>query len=271
MATGAQKKRKELRDKRLAAEAAASSADKRQDLFKILGIAAFLVVVAVIIAIFALGGGDDDGGGGGDGQKQLAGLAQEGNLLGDPNAPVTLVEFGDLQCPICREFAEDVLPPVIKGPVKDGTANFEFENWAILGPDSQIAAKAAIAAGEQDRMWNFLEAFYANQGAERSGYVTDEFLTDVAEKAGVPDIDKFNETRSSPELDDQLIEIDSQAQEAGFGGTPAFALREADGSLTPLENYQTSDDIIDAINEAAAEAKKSGGAQKSGNNSANDE
>lgn len=265
MATGAQKKRKELREKRLAAEAAASSADKRQNLIKILGIAAFLVVVAVVVAVIALGGDDGNGGGGGgDGQEQLAGLNQQGNLLGDQNAAVTLVEFGDLQCPICRQYAEDVLPAVIEGPVKDGTANFEFLNWAILGPDSQVAAKAALAAGEQDRMWNFLEAFYANQGAERSGYVTDDFLTDVAEKAGVPDIDQFNETRTSPELDNQLIDIDSQAQEAGFGGTPSFAFREADGSLTPLESYQSSDDIIDAINEAAADAKKSG--NNAGNN-----
>ena len=266
MATGPQQKRKELREKRLAAEAKSQSSDKRQNLAKILGIAAFLVVIGVVVAVVALNSGSDDssGNGGGDGQEQLAGLAQSGNLLGDPKAPVTLVEFGDLQCPVCKQYADEILPDVITGPVKEGTANFEFENWAILGPDSSLAARAAIAAGEQDKMWSFLEAFYANQGVENSGYVTDEFLTDIAEKAGIPDIDKWNVDRESPAADNELTRIDGDASDNGFSGTPSFAFREADGSLTPLEDTQSSQAIIDAINEQAKSAtpgKNSGNGQ----------
>ena len=260
MATGPQQKRKELREKRLAAEAKAQSSDKRQNLGKILGIAAFLVVVGVVIAIIVAssGGGDD----GDNGQKQLAGLTQKGNLLGDADAPVTLVEFGDLQCPICKQYADEILPEIISGPVKDGTANFEFENWAILGPDSLLAAKAAIAAGQQDKMWSFLEAFYANQGVENSGYVTDDFLTDIAEKAGIPDIDKWNEDRESEAAQTELDRIDGDATDNGFTGTPSFAFREADGSLTPLDDTQSAEAIIDAINEQAKSAKSG---NKSGN------
>ncbi|MCC6755377.1 MAG: thioredoxin domain-containing protein [Solirubrobacterales bacterium] len=261
MATGPQQKRKELREKRLQAEAASRSADKRQNLTKIIGIAAFLVVVAVIAVVIALNSGGSDNGGnssGGNGQAQLSGLAQKGNMLGDEGAPVTLVEFGDLQCPICRQYAEEILPAVIDGPVKDGTANFEFENWAILGPDSTLAAKAALAAGEQDRMWNFLEAFYANQGIENSGYVTDDFLTEIAEKAGIPDIDKWNQDREKPDLDKQLVQIDGKASDLGLTGTPSFAIREGDGNLTPIEDTQSSDAIIEAINKAAGKSKSGG-------------
>jgi len=263
MATGPQQKRKELREKRLAAEAKAQSSDKRQNLGKILGVAAFLVVVGVIVAIVVSSGGDDKGGDKGDnGQAQLAGLTQKGNTLGDPDAPVTLVEFGDLQCPICKQYADDILPDVITGPVKDGTANIEFENWAILGPDSILAAKAAIAAGQQDKLWSFIEAFYANQGVENSGYVTDDFLTDIAEKAGIPDIDKWNEDRESDAAQADLERVDDDASDNGFSGTPSFAFREADGSLTPLEDTQSSQAIIDAINEQAKSAKSG---KKSGN------
>lgn len=266
MATGPQQKRKELREKRLAAEAKSQSSDKRQNLMKILGIAAFLVVVGVVVAIIAISSGNSDNepgeNGSGTAAASIEGLAQSGNLLGDPKAPVTLVEFGDLQCPVCKQYSEEVLPEVFAGPVKDGTANVEFENWAILGPDSLLAAKAAIAAGEQNRMWTFLETFYDNQGIENSGYVTDDFLTDIAEKAGVPDIDKWNVDRESDAAQSELDRIDADASDNGFTGTPSFAFREADGSLTPLEDTQTSQAIIDAINEQAKSAK-------SGNNSAN--
>lgn len=258
MATGPQQKRKELREKRLKAEAAAQSSDKRQNLAKIFGIAAFVVVVGVVVAIIAIssgGGNDPDGSGSGDASASIEGLAQSGNMLGDPKAPVTLVEFGDLQCPICKQYAEQILPDVMTGPVKDGTANVEYENWAILGPDSTLAAKAAIAAGQQDKMWSFIDTFYDNQGVENSGYVTDDFLTEIAEKAGVPDIDKWNTDREAPAMDEDLARIDAIATENGFSGTPSFAFREADGSLTPLEDTQSSQAIIDAINEQAKKAK----------------
>lgn len=264
MATKSQQKRKELREKRLQAESKAQSADKRQNLAKILGIAAFLVVVGVVVAVIAISSGGDDGGGGsdGNGQAQLTGLAQNGIQLGDPKAPVTLVEFGDLQCPICQQYAETVLPDVITGPVKDGTANIEFENWAILGPDSVVAAKGALAAAEQNKMWNFLEAFYANQGIENSGYVDDSFMEDIAKDAGIPDMDKWNSDRDNPDFTDQLNKIDATASDNGFSGTPSFAFREEDGSLTPIEDTQTSKALIDAINEQAKKAKSGGNASK---------
>ncbi|MDQ5895746.1 MAG: hypothetical protein QG596_2007 [Actinomycetota bacterium] len=266
MATGPQQKRKELREKRLKAEASAQGADRRKNLGKIIGISAFLAVVAVVIVVVALSSGGDDGGSGGnkDWEAQLAGLTQSGNMLGEPNAPVTLVEFGDLQCPICKQYADEILPDVIAGPVKDGTANMEFENWAILGPDSSLAAKAALAAGEQNKMWSFIEAFYANQGLEGSGYVTDDFLTDVANEAGVPDIDQWNTDREAPALDAELTRVDATATNNGFSGTPSFAIREADGSLTPIADTQSSEALIKAINDAADAAK-------SGNDSGNDQ
>ncbi|HMT06226.1 MAG: thioredoxin domain-containing protein [Solirubrobacterales bacterium] len=252
MATGPQQKRKELREKRLQAEAAAKGADKRQNLFKIVGIAVFAVVIAIVAVVLISSGGSDSGGGGGDNaQAQLDGIAQNGSTLGDPEAAVTLVEFGDLQCPVCKQYATDILPDVITGPVKNGTANFDFQNWAILGPESALAAKAALAAGEQNRMWNFIEAFYANQGIENTGYVTDEFLTDIAEDAGIPDIDKWNEDREKPALEEELASIDETASGEGFSGTPSFAIRDADGALTPINDTQSSEAIIKAINEAA--------------------
>ena len=254
MATGPQQKRKELREKRLKAEAQAKGGDRRENLMKIIGVAAFVAIVGIIIAIVVVssGGGDDSSSGGGTkgGIEQLAGIPQNGATLGEPDAKVTLVEFGDLQCPICKQYAEEILPDVIDGPIKAGKANFEFRNWAVLGEDSTLAAKANLAAAEQDLSWSFLETFYANQGLENTGYVTDDFLTDIAEKAGIQDIDKWNVDREKTSLEKDLLAVDGEATKQGFSGTPSFAIKDSKGKLTPITDTQTSQKLIDAINEA---------------------
>lgn len=252
MATGPQQKRKELREKRLKAEAQAKGGDRRQNLFKIVGVAAFVAIVGIVVAIVVLssGGSDTPAKTSSSVSDQLAGIPQNGLVLGDPNAKVTLVEFGDLQCPICKQYADEILPDVITGPIKDGKAKFEYRNWAILGEDSTLAAKANIAAGEQNLGWSFLENFYANQDVENSGYVTDDFLTDIAGKAGIKDIDKWNVDREKAGLDDDLLKVDDQATQEGFTGTPSFGIIDAKGNLSPITDTQTSKAIIDAINKA---------------------
>ncbi len=250
MATGPQQKRKELREKRLKAEAQAKGSDRRQNMTKIVGIAAFLALVAVAaIVVISTSGSDEPTKAVNEVDKLLADIPQSGNILGQPDAPVTLVEFADLQCPACQQASETIIPDVINGPVKDGTAKYEFDNWPILGQDSVIAAKAALAASEQDRLQQFVENFYANQGPENSGYVTDDFLNDIAEKAGIPDIDKWQADRDLPKWDQVLLDIDNEAVGAGFSGTPSFAIRNDDGSLEQID-AGSADDIIKAINQA---------------------
>jgi protein-disulfide isomerase len=250
MATGPQQKRKELREKRLKAEAAAKGSDRRQGMAKIVGIAAFLAVIAIaIVAYVSLTGDEEPTKASGDVDKMLAGIPQDGMVLGEADAPVTLVEFADLQCPACQAASEEIIPDLIAGPVKKGTAKYEFNNWAILGPDSVTAAKAALAASEQNRLQQFVENFYANQGIENTGYVTEDFLLDIAEKAGIPDIDKWQTDRELPKWDQVLLKTDNEASEAGFSGTPSFAIRNADGSLDQIE-ATSADDLIKAINQA---------------------
>ena len=84
--------------------------------------------------------------------------------LGEPQAKVTLLEFGDLQCPVCKGFAEEIIPDVIDSKVRSGEAKIEFHNFTIINEESVPAGAAAIAAGEQGRGWNFVELFYRNQG-----------------------------------------------------------------------------------------------------------
>jgi protein-disulfide isomerase len=189
---------------------------------------AFLTVVAVAVLIVVSqsqnGGGDTKLEGVADVRRLLSGLPQKGLVLGEPGAKVGLIEFGDLQCPVCKGYAEEALPQLIEGPVRRGEAKLDFRNYTIIGPQSTPAGAAAIAAGEQGRGWTFVELFYRNQGAEDSGYVTDSFLTALARGTGVPDIAKWNRARRSARVLDQVAASTAQAEQLGFSGTPSFAI-----------------------------------------------
>jgi protein-disulfide isomerase len=242
---GRQQERERLRDHREAAEAGAAEALARKRRVQYLTLAAF-AAVAVIVALVVISqsGGDDDGGGGtpsnvrGVAQvdAELRGIPQNGQTLGEASAPVTITEFGDPQCPACAAFAEQIAPQVIADEVRAGTAKLTFEPFLIIGPDSEPAMRAVLAAGEQGRFWSYLQLFYANQGAENSGYVTDAFLTSLARAAGVEDLDAWNQSRTGSRWDAVLAEGTSDAESFGFNGTPSIVV-QGPGGDQPVSGF----------------------------------
>jgi protein-disulfide isomerase len=117
----------------------------------------------------------------------LAGIPQQGLALGSPNAPVTLVEFADLQCPYCAAFARDALPAIVDDYVRTGRVRMVFAGLAFVGVDSDTALRAVIAASLQQRGWDMLDALYRSQGAENTGWVTASLVRDLASK--IPNLD----------------------------------------------------------------------------------
>ena len=230
--------KEQLRAERLARESEEQAKERRRRLVQYGSAAAFLAVCAVaVLIVINQSGGDSAGSGTKDSaliQKQLQGIPQHDTVLGDPKAKVNVIEFGDLQCPACQAFSTGTAPDLISGPVSKGDVNYEFRQYVIIGDlvDSTEAAKAALAAGEQNRYWNFIELFYRNQGLEDSGYVTDDFLESVAKGAGVPDIPKWNKDRDDPKWDKVLSKVQSEAQTLGFSSTPSFLLEGPGGKNT---------------------------------------
>lgn len=249
--------REARREERLREDEQAGAAERRQSLIKLGSAAGFLalVIVAVIVVVSSSQSGGGDASNVTDAQtvnQLLNGIPQDGLVLGKPSAKVTLFEFGDLQCPFCKGFSEDVLPQVIESQVRNGEAKLDFGSFTIIGPQSTPAGAAAIAAGEQGRGWNFVELFYRNQGAENSGYVTDAFLTAIAKGAGVPDIARWNRDRRSAEALAEVEKTTKQAERLGFTGTPSFAV-EGPGTTgkQTLEIPGSAADIESAIEDAA--------------------
>jgi protein-disulfide isomerase len=231
-----EQERERLRAERQAAESRDSSEElrrKRRVQFLALGAFAAVAVVVALIVISQSGGGSSNPPSSVQGaaqvDAQLNGVPQQGEVLGQSSAPVTVLEYGDPQCSSCKFFSENVAPQLVSGEVTSGNVKYEFRPYLIIGPDSKPAMRAALAAGEQSRFWNFLQLFYLNQGGENSGYVTDAFLTDIAKGAGVPDIGKWNTDRNSSKFDATIQQGSSQAQSLGFTGTPSILVQGPKG------------------------------------------
>lgn len=248
--------REARREERLRAESESEQGERRKRLLQIGSAAAFLVVAAVLVLIVVSGnetsGGDTNLEDVSLVKHDLQGISQKGLVLGEPGAKVTLYEFGDLKCPVCKAFSEEIVPSVIESKVRSGEAKIEFKNFTIIDEESTPAGAAAIAAGAQGRGWNFIELFYRNQGPETSSYVNDEFLTEIARGAGVPDIAKWNEDRKDPKTIAEVERTTKEAQSIGFTGTPSFAV-EGPGSngLESLGTPGSSGALEEAIEGAA--------------------
>ena len=257
-------RREEARAARVEAEhAQAAAAQRRRRLVTLGGVLAAAAVV-VVVAIAVSGGGGDKASdrpqaaqtasGAIPGQKEsaemLAGIPQSGIYLGNPSAPVRLVEFADLQCPFCREYTLQTLPQLVQDYVRSGKVRMEFRDLAFLGKDSVTAGRHAAGAGEQSKLWNFADVLYYNQGEENSGYVTRDFIDRINKAAGVDsaEADAFAKSAASQE---PLGAANTMANQLGVNATPTILvgkrgaeLKAVDADATDVSAYKSAIDAV---------------------------
>ena len=200
-----------------------------------LGLLAGLAVVAVLVAVMVASPAKDAAQKGGSPDAvvmALKGIPQSGVTLGDPQAPVTIVEFADLQCPFCAEYARNALPTVIDKYVRTGKVQLQLRLLRFIGPDSDRLARVAVAAAAQDRMWQFAELAFQRQGTENSGYATDAFINRLAADAGLA------KTDAGAAAEREVRQTEQAARTLGINSTPSFLVGPTGG---PLKRFQPSD------------------------------
>jgi protein-disulfide isomerase len=243
-----EQRRAEARAQREAAEQAAARSDQRRQRLAILGgilVTAVVVVVAVVL-IAGNHGSDDKTTAASDNsapvansgaiQEQLGGVPQKGNTLGKSNAPITIVEYGDLQCPVCANFSNTIMPGVVQDYIRPGKARIQFRNFAFIGDDSNKLALAALAAGEQNKQFDFNELVYANQGEENSGYATDEYIKKIFASIPGLDVEKAMKDMDSQAVADKLGQDMQLAQAEGISATPTIFVGRS-GQTPTVVNY----------------------------------
>ena len=216
-------------------QAQAASAARRTRLIQ-LGIVGAVVVAAIIGIVIATSGGKSSHVASTPRAKNkvasevnglLGGIPQSGSVLGNANAPVTLVFFGDLQCPICRDFSLGVLPGLVQNYVRAGKLRIEYRSLETATREPETFRKqqiAALAGGSQKKMWYYTELFYHQQGEENSEYVNEEFLSKLASEVPGLEIAKWRSDRNNPAFENTLLTDAQTANNQGLSGTPSFLL-----------------------------------------------
>lgn len=215
------------------------------------GVAA-VVVVALIVLLTR--GGDGDGGDGGDGSVILPDpipteIAQDGHLLGNPGAAVTLFEYTDFQCPYCREFAMSVLPSIEEEFVSTGKVRVQARLFSFLGEESLFAAQAAECANDQGRFWDYYNTLYANQRGENKGAFLPENLKRFAEALEL-DTAAFDSCLDSGKHASKILKDKEAAQQVGVNSVPTIFVNGQKVVNDKNEPLWRLEDLRAAIQEA---------------------
>ena len=141
-------------------------------------------------------------------------------VLGNANAPVTLIEYGDFQCPFCGKFFKETESVLRENYIKTGKVKFIYRDFAFLGPESTWAANAARCAGEQGKFWEYHDYLYNSQRGENQGAFSKDNLKSFASVLGL-NKEKFNACVDGDKYSNEIKEQTKVGGEAGVQGTPA--------------------------------------------------
>lgn len=169
--------------------------------------------------------------------------------LGDPAAPVVMIEYAEFQCPFCGQFARETKPELVERYVDTGIMRIEWRDFPYLGEESYLAALGGRAAAAQGQFWSYHDALYADQApSPNSGRLTDQYLIDVASEIGL-DVAKFETDLREATYDDDIRNDFESGIKDGVNGTPAFFINGV-----PVFGAQPVEVFIEAIDTAAASA-----------------
>ena len=201
-------------------------------------VAVSVAVAGLLVVLSLLGGGSGS-------QEKFAELTQDGTSLEREGAPVTIQLYEDFQCPACGQFAREMLPDVVERHVEPGEVRLVSETLAFLGPDSVSTARAAIAAGDQDRYWQYAYLLFENQGGENTGYATDEFLRNLAEETEGLDVGEWEAAQDAGFVEKEHQAVQQRANSDGVEATPTLVIsgpggeRQLSGAV-PIEDVEAA-------------------------------
>ncbi|MCB0101800.1 MAG: DsbA family protein [Anaerolineales bacterium] len=178
------------------------------------------------------------------------------NKVGDPNAPIKILEYSDFQCPYCRIFYENTEAQLIEQYVDTGVVYFEYKSvGGFIGPESRDAAETAYCAGDQGMFWEMHDAIFANQTGENVGAYSTRRLEALADAIGL-DMGEYNDCISTGKYADLVEQDATDATAAGIQATPSFlVLYEVNGETQTrvIQGAQGIDVFTQEIEAALAE------------------
>jgi len=194
------------------------------------------IIVIVVLAIVLSGGGGSSSGvpkngvtvgslsdglpGAADVQKLIGGIPQKALFLGSSFAPAQMIEYIDLQCPICQNFETTIMPTIIQKYVRTGKLRVEMRPWAFIGPDSVRGQAAVIAASKQNKAFNYAQVLYDNQGEENTGWLTDSVIYQIAASVPGLNVPQLLSQRKESFVKTEASNVAAEATVDKVSGTP---------------------------------------------------
>ena len=175
-------------------------------------------------------------------------MANGSPILGNPNAKVTLIEFGDYQCHFCNRFFHDTEDALLREYVETGKVKMIFKDFTIIGPDSINAAHGAHCANDQGKFWEYHDILYNNWTGENNGWAASENLLAFAQEIQL-DVNEWSECMTSAKYRDIITASNSDARTLGLTGTPAFFVIGPDNHITKISgarSYEVFAEIFDS-------------------------
>jgi len=164
-------------------------------------------------------------------------LIQNGSpIMGNPSAPITIVEWGDYQCTFCYKFHQSSKDILIEEYVNTGRINFVFRDFPLNGPDSVFAAQASYCADDQGKYWEYHDEIYKNWAGERTGWVTRQSLDQFANTVGL-DLIQFSKCLDDKKYQQRVLENEKFGVKIGIKATPSFLIFNNE-KITKVEGNQ---------------------------------
>ena len=170
-------------------------------------------------------------------------------ILGNPDAPITLVEFGDYQCHFCNVFFHNTEEAILKNYVETGKVKIIFKDYTIIGPDSVNASHGAHCANDQGLFWEYHDILYNNWNGENNGWASSENLFKFAQEINL-DMDEWSECMVNSEHSEIILASNNDAKDLGLTGTPSFFVIAPDDKVTKLfgaQPYSQFENIFDSL------------------------
>lgn len=142
-------------------------------------------------------------------------------IMGNPNAPITILEWGDYQCTFCYKFHQNTLDIIDEDFIKSGKVKLVFKDFPLNGPDSFLAAEATYCAQDQKKYWQYHNELYTNWAGERTGWITRESLDRFAITVNL-DLGEFNKCLDEHKYQEKVISLHGFGKEIGIDATPSF-------------------------------------------------
>ncbi len=169
-------------------------------------------------------------------------------ILGDPSAPITIVEFGDYQCEQCYAWFHETKPAIIQDYIDTGKANLVFVDLAFLGRDSIPASMATYCAEDQGMYWEYHDLLYNSQESVDGGWANSERLKAFAFSLDL-DMELFESCLDSGKYSKRVQYNIQQAKENGVRGTPGFFIVGPDGQqkIGGAQPFSVFKNILDSM------------------------